>query len=89
MKRKRGSDKDAYGEAWKNIADLLRLPSLRSNTEVLQFLEDNYSGLTMRHGPGGILTLRDIFEGGHMHKPGHARLGKNVNFLQACLRPPS
>jgi hypothetical protein len=64
MKRKRGSDKGTYGEAWKNVADLLRLPSLRSNTEVLQFLEDNYGGLTMRHGPGSILTLRDIFGGG-------------------------
>ena len=64
MKRRWGSDQGTYGEAWKNIAVLLRLPSLRSNTEVLRFLEDNDSGLTMRHGPGGILTLRDIFGGG-------------------------
>ena len=89
MKRRWGSAQGTYGEAWKNIAVLLQLPSLRSNTELLHFLEENYSGLTMRHGPGGILTLRDIFGEGHMHKPGHARLGKNVNFLQACLRQPS
>ena len=69
MKRKRGtctSEEGTYEEVWKQLAELLRIPSLRSNMQVLVYLEQNFDGLVIRSGSDNALTLRGIFSGCRM-----------------------